>query len=189
MEEIREPEVWKDIPGYEGIYQVSSWGNVKSFDRYASSRGGFQHLHKGRMLKINYKGDYPQICLSKNNQKKTYRIHILVDKLFNEDVDFLFVVNHINSNKKDNYYKNLEKIYSRENQTHYYKEKTNKTSIYTGVSFDKTRKKNPWVASIRIEGKSLKIGNFNTEYEAFVSYSNYLKENNIRNKYAEKNTL
>lgn len=181
----REPEIWKDIPEYEGLYQISSWGNVRSLDRITKARGNCQHLHKGKNIKINFSGPYPQVCLSKENKKKSYRLHILMADIFLEKVEYDYVVNHIDLDKCNNYYKNLEKINRRENQTHYFKFNYDKTSSYTGVSFDKSRKRNPWIASLYLDGKAVKIGSFSTEFEAYNAYMAKLKEYGIENKYAE----
>lgn len=183
--ENREIEIWKPIPDYEGLYEVSSWGNIKSLDRYKPSGGGGIHLHKGIVLKINYSGDYPQICLCKDNKKKIFRIHIIVDKVYYDSVDFEYIVNHKDLNKKNNYYKNLERINNRENQSHYFKNNFNKTSKYTGVSYDKSKPKYPWVASICHNKKSVKLGNFTNEDLAYDAYIAYLKDNNLENKYAK----
>ena len=59
-------EVWKDIPGYKGLYQVSDIGNVKSVPRFVNSKGGSKRLAPGYLLKqhINTFG-YPTVSLSK----------------------------------------------------------------------------------------------------------------------------
>lgn len=184
--EIREPEVWKPVPDYEGIYEVSSWGNIRNLGGWVNSKGNSSRFNIPKNLKINLCGPYPQICLSKNNTKKTIRIHLIVDLLFLEKVEYDYVINHKDLNKHNNYYKNLERITYRENTSHYFKNNFSKTSIYTGVSYDKSKPKYPWVASFRFEGKNIKVGNFLLEQEAHQAYLNALKEYGLTNKYADK---
>lgn len=187
MDTSREPEVWKDIPGYEGEYQLSSWGNVKSMDRYRPAKAGILHFHKGKIININYAGDYPQICLSKNNKKKSYRLHrLMVLVFYKREIENMFgsyVVNHKDLNKNNNYYKNLEVISRRGNSSHYFKNSYEKTSSFIGVSYDKSKPKYPWVASAFHLGKTIKLGNFIEEIEAKKAYDSFLKSNNFKNEY------
>jgi hypothetical protein len=185
--ETREPEVWKPIPGYEGLYEVSSWGSVKSVQRFVNGRSNSLHPVAEKELKINYCGDYPQICLSKNHKKKTYRIHRVMDFVFLDGLLEDYVVNHIDGNKFNNYYKNLERVNRRENSSHFFKS-TEKTSMYTGVSYDKSKPKKPWVASIHIEGVTKKVGNLLSEKDAYDVYLSLLEEYGLINKYALLNS-
>lgn len=72
-------ETWKDIPGYEGIYQVSDMGNVKSVPRLVNSKNGSQRTAPGYLLKkcVNQFG-YPTVTLSKGNHRKTKTVHSLI---------------------------------------------------------------------------------------------------------------
>ena len=79
-------EVWKPIKGYEGLYEVSNYGRVRSLDRYvnsASSKTGYQ-LAKGRILKqcINTETGYSVIQIYKNHKKKGCNVHKLVAEHF-----------------------------------------------------------------------------------------------------------
>lgn len=185
--ETREPEVWKAVPGYEGLYEVSSWGNVRSLGRWKKARGNSLHFHPPKNIKINYCGPYPQVCLSRDNNRKSYRVHLFVGELFLEDVDFDFIVNHVDLDKTNNYYKNLEKINRRGNTSHYFLNNFQKTSKFTGVSYDKSKPKCPWVAGFHFKGKSVKVGTFLTEEEAHQAYLDALEEYGLTNKYATKN--
>ena len=95
-------EQWKAIEGFEGLYEVSNYGNVRSL--------GFDKWHKGKMLKphLDGKKNYLQICLHKD--KKLYRkqIHRLVAETFIPNNKNLPVVNHKNEIKTDNKAENLE---------------------------------------------------------------------------------
>lgn len=90
-------EMWKDIPDYEGLYQVSNLGNIKS-------------LIKNKILKpyINKKNGYSYIGLHKNKKIKVIRIHRLVAIVFMPNPNNFPVINHKNKIRTDNNIDNLE---------------------------------------------------------------------------------
>ena len=106
-------EEWKDIQGYEGFYQVSNLGNVRSVDHIvnAISRWGTPQTYtvKGKLRKgvISSVG-YPQVLLSKEGTVTTHQIHRLVAMAFLPNPCNLPEVNHKNENKRDNRACNLE---------------------------------------------------------------------------------
>lgn len=91
-------EIWKDVCGYEGLYQVSSFGNVKSVNRKK------QILLK---LKKNKEG-YCRVGLSKNKKQKWFSVHKLVAMAFLENVENFPCINHKDENKLNNQVENLE---------------------------------------------------------------------------------
>ena len=107
-EEEREKEIWKDIPGYEGLYQASNYGRIKSF--YRGKQKIRKHSFDGR--------GYPVIHLYVNRGDTTKAIHRIIAKLFVLNPDNKPCVNHKNLNKEDNYYKNLEFCTNLENMRH-----------------------------------------------------------------------
>jgi len=111
-------EVWKDISGFEGYYQISDSGRVKSLDRTVRQRNGI-NLIKGRFLKpsIN-KGGYEYLSLCKEGSQKTYVIHRLVGVEFVSNPQNKPQINHINGIKTDNRAENLEWVTNQENQQH-----------------------------------------------------------------------
>lgn len=119
-------EMWKDVPGYEGHYQVSNMGRIKSIERISIRNNGKSenakyHL-KERILNIQTQTQgYSQIVLSKNGIRKTFRLHVLVAKLFVENPFKKTYVNHIDGNKKNNKASNLEWVTAKENIAHAYK--------------------------------------------------------------------
>ena len=109
---MNENEVWKDIKDYEGLYQVSDRGNVRSVDRinHIGSR------YSGRILKPRYDKDgYLRVSLSKNGIKKIKLIHRLVLEAFVENPSNLPEVNHLDEVKDNNELSNLEWCDSRYN--------------------------------------------------------------------------
>jgi hypothetical protein len=103
-------EIWKDIPGYEGYYQVSNFGNVKSLDRLIREKGSIKiRSLKGRMLSpgANPKG-YLHVVLSREGKLLICRIHKMVATLFIPNPLNLPELNHQDENKRNNRYDNLE---------------------------------------------------------------------------------
>lgn len=97
-------EIWKDVAGWEGIYQVSSFGRI----RRLTTRGG-RPLTEPRILKEKHDGHgYPQITLSKGKSIKYKHIHRLVAESFIPNPNNLREVNHKDENKKNNRVENLE---------------------------------------------------------------------------------
>lgn len=100
-------EIWKEIEGYENLYEVSNFGNIRS----------------SKTLKLrnltNHKG-YKRITLFKQNKSKSFFVHVLVAKAFieNKDPKILTQVNHIDENKDNNHINNLEWVDPKTNCNH-----------------------------------------------------------------------
>lgn len=104
-----EKEIWKDIPDYEGLYQVSSFGRVRSLDRTVLTKNGKNLKMKGKILSAHPDAHgYPKVTLSKNNIQTTRKVHRLVAELFIPNPTGLPEVNHIDECKTNNHYLNLE---------------------------------------------------------------------------------
>lgn len=108
-------EIWKDIKGYEGIYQVSNIGRVRSFDRY--TRGLKKMFKPGCIRKPFDTTGYESVALS-NSGDKTFMVHRLVADAFIPNPKGLPCVNHIDGNKKNNVVSNLEWVTYSENTRH-----------------------------------------------------------------------
>ena len=167
-------EIWKDIPGYEGMYQVSDMGNVKSLGREVLRNDEYPIKIKEKILKPGLSSSgYLIVILCKNNLKKSITTHMLVAMAFlnhKSDGTNKICVDHINNIKTDNRVINLQIITNRENLS---KDKKNGTSKYTGVSWSKSR--NKWIAEITINGKGKHLGYFIDEYVAHLVYEKALK--------------
>lgn len=114
-------EIWKEIIGYEDYYQVSNYGNVRSVDRMVWS-GRVYYIYKGQSLKANQaKVGYYTVTLSKRCLCKMTYIHRLVATHFVQNIDNKKQVNHIDGNKLNNMYSNLEWVTNKENSIHAHK--------------------------------------------------------------------
>jgi len=98
-------EVWKDIKGYEGLYQVSNEGRIKSLAReWAAGNRNSKRCHDEMMIKqsCDDKG-YKMVCLSKDGRSITKKVHKLVALAFIENPNNLPQVNHKDENKENNF--------------------------------------------------------------------------------------
>jgi len=111
-------ETWKDIPNYEGYYQISNHGRVKSLLRTVIKITGRKQTMPEKILSLHNDGEYLSIMMYKNNIAKRYRIHKLVALCFiKPDINRLHI-NHIDGNKVNNYVGNLERCTPSENGKH-----------------------------------------------------------------------
>ena len=102
-------EIWKDYKDYEGLYQASNLGRMRSLDTYRKDRNGSVKFYKGRILKpITVGNGYLKVTLYKNNKQKPYYIHRLVAEVFIPNPENLPEVNHKDENKLNNNAENLE---------------------------------------------------------------------------------
>ena len=130
-------EIWKDIEGYEGLYQVSDQGRIKSLPRKGTS---------GKiLLPQKDKDGYCILILFKNGKHKNQKIHRLVAQAFIPNPDSLSEVNHINEDKTDNRACNLNWMSHKENAN-------------WGTKIKRTvEKKSKPVKQIRLDGEVVAI--------------------------------
>lgn len=159
-------EVWKDIKDYNGLYQVSDLGNVKSLK-----------WGKEKVLKPSIDTGYYRVILYKDRIRKTYLVHRLVYETFNGKTD-LFIDHVIEGNKFDNRLSNLQAITHRNNISKSIICK-NKSSRYIGVNWSKRDK--IWRAYINFNNKKIHLGRFDTEELAHEAYQAKLNEILCRN--------
>lgn len=150
-----EQEIWKDIEGYEGKYQVSNFGNVRSL-MYHNAKG----IKRISLLKPATDAcGYFRCALSKNNILTTYKVHRLVAQAFIPNPNNYPQINHIDGNKKNNNVENLEWCTNSMNQVHAYSHNLNQGArgkgITVGVTFPNGEYKE--YASLKFAGKDLGV--------------------------------
>ena len=157
-------EIFKDIIGHEGVYQVSNLGNVKSLN-YA--RSGKEKLLKQSLNKFN---GYLQVNLTVNKKAPTRTVHQLVAITFLNHIPFGMesVVDHIDGNRGNNKLSNLRVITHRGNVS-----RRGGSSSYPGVSWHKKNKN--WMAKILIKSDRLYLGAFKSEISAHRNYKKALE--------------
>jgi hypothetical protein len=173
-------EIWKDIVGFEGLYQISNYGNVKSCRRYVNAKFGKRVVNEKLLSLGKDKDGYFMAILCQDGIKKTVKIHRLVANAFIDKFDDKNIVNHIDSNKSNNIVSNLEWVSSLENSCHS-RLKMKTSSKYVGVCFHK--KDNKFRATATIDGKTINLGRFENEEDAYELRLNFLKDKNIQSKY------
>ena len=122
-------EIWKDIPGYEGLYQASNLGRIKSLERFKKNYSKLQKVESKIITQqLNWKG-YCVATLSKNSKTFRTNVHIFIAKTFIDNPENKKTVNHKNGIKTDNYIENLEWNTHSENHKHAFKTGLRNASI------------------------------------------------------------
>lgn len=113
----KQSEKWRDIPGYEGYYQVSSLGNVRSVDRVVNRAGGTTVQLKGKILSqaMSGKCGYPTVTLVKDGIQKSFKVHYLVATTFLRRLAHHTQIDHIDTNRHNNNVSNLRWCTNKEN--------------------------------------------------------------------------
>ena len=160
-------ETWKDIKGYDGLYEVSDLGNVRSLQNWRGL--------SFRLMIPTVQNGYLYLKLTKNGIRKKYGVHQLVAMSFlnHSPNGNTIEVDHINFIRNDNRLCNLRLLKQRENAS---KSHLKSSSQYTGVTFCKRR--NKWRSRIVINRKEVFLGEFKTELEAHLEYQK--KNKNIK---------
>ena len=136
-------EIWRPVVGYEGLYEVSNLGRVRSVDRY------YYRLHKGKVLSLSKNANgYLKVVLSCNGKCKTIKVHRIVAEAFLPNPDNLPQVNHKDEDKTNNSVDNLEWCNAKYNLSYgTRKDKVRDTNIkngyWTGLS-EKEYKRKYW---------------------------------------------
>lgn len=108
-------EIWKPIKGFEGLYEVSNQGRIKSLNRTVFDENGRIRLLKGKLLKLNDKNGYNVVNLYKNGVMKKPRVHRLVAEAFIPNPENKPEIDHINTIRNDNRVENLMWVTHKEN--------------------------------------------------------------------------
>jgi hypothetical protein len=161
-------EIWKDIPGYEGYYQASDLGRIRSLDRMMYPPHTKETLRKGKIISpsINPKG-YNIIGLYKDGKGKYTSVHRLITTTVLGKSDLH--IDHIDGNKINNRLDNLRYCTVRENNTFRNWDRSKGfSSSFVGVH--KSRTPGVWLANIYLNNKSIYLGRFKNEDEAAEAY-------------------
>jgi hypothetical protein len=157
--------VWADIAGFEGVYQISDQGELRSLDREIQNKGsGGKYLMNGQTLKPRKDADgYLVTDLWKAGKKTTVKLHRLAAQAFLPTPEAGHVVDHINGKRDDNRLENLRWV--SQSQNLYNRRLSAGASGVIGVRF-RDGKKNPWQAYITVDGRFKSLGHFPTKQQA-----------------------
>lgn len=157
-------EIWKDVVGYEGLYQVSNLGRVKSLERNITIRNKYKGVKKERALKPspNEKG-YLAVRFYINGHFPTFVVHRLVAEAFLTDFSAEKQINHINGIKNDNRVENLECVNQMENMKH-------RATVLNKKPRGVRKHNNRWKAQTTIKGKPVNFGYFETKEDAYKAF-------------------
>lgn len=170
-------EEFRAVKDYEGYYEVSDLGRVKSLERRINCPLNGSRVYPPKILKqaVNF-GGYLSVHLSKECKVKRYLTHVLeaIAFLGHDPNNTKLEVNHINIIRDCNVLSNLELTTHRTNSN---QKHLKSSSRFTGVSWDTARGK--WKAGLLAKGKHKFLGRFDIEEEARDAYDNYVKDNNL----------
>jgi len=167
-------EIWKDILGYEGLYQVSNLGNIKSIERLRIDTKGRKRIFPQKIIKplLSDRG-YCQVNLYKNSKLQTRRINRLVALSFIPNLQNKEQVNHINGIKTDNSVPNLEWTTSKENVIHSFKTGLKRGRTGTKCNFSKLSESDV----LKIRNSDLNYSQLSELFSTTISNISNIKNN------------
>lgn len=123
-------EIWKPIKGYEGLYEVSNLGRVKSLSRKVNSYlGENTRTMRERIMKQRIRNSYFIVQLKKDGIRKSYQVHRLVAEAFIPNPKNKSIVNHLDYNPRNNIVDNLEWCTQKENVNYSIQRMKHKKSV------------------------------------------------------------
>lgn len=160
-------EIWKDVIGLEGKYQVSDKGRVRSLDYEVERSKTSNFINKGKILKQSKNGGYLRVCIG---GRPRYVHHLVAESFLNHFVkSSKNVLDHINMDKLDNRLSNLRVVTNRFNCSR----DRDRRSDYVGVFWRENRK--TWYSQIQINGKIKYLGSNKNQEVVSQMYQNALK--------------
>lgn len=166
IDQVWKVEEFRPIKNYEGHYEVSDLGRIKSLN--------YNHTKIPKILSQSQNlCNYKTISFSLRNVKKTHSVHQIVSESFLNHIKcgFTFVVNHKDFDRQNNKLSNLEIVTHRENAN---RKHLKSTSKYVGVGWHKRIKK--WQSRIVVKRKIIHLGYFIDEHEAHLAYQKALSD-------------
>lgn len=158
-----EKEIWKPVKGYEGLYEISDLGNVKSLSRLSNNRFN-SYMTKEKLLKPTIEvWGYKVVRLTKNKNEQDYKVHRLVAEAFIPNPENKPQVNHIDGNKLNNCVDNLEWCTCKENINHCWN--TGNHKKYKGIEHPRSKQ----ILQYDLQG------NFIKEWDTMTEISKELK--------------
>jgi hypothetical protein len=171
MESYEVKEVWKDVPGYEGLYQASNLGKIKSIARKIEYKSWPHYrIVKEVILKNSITSNgYHQVSLRKDGKYRTIRSHQVIAMTFldHKPNGNNLIVDHIDGNKLNNNLLNLRVIHNRINISI-----GMRPNGFTGVH----ERNGKYRSMIRVNNKLLHLGTYSTAEEAKEIYNDYFKK-------------
>lgn len=171
-------EIWKNIPNYEGLYQVSNYGNIKSLTRWDVNLREFVPSEKIITPTDNGNG-YLIISLRKNRIRKNFYVHRLVAENFIENPNNKKYVNHLDYNRKNNNYLNLEWCTQKENVLYSINNMRKPKSVVTSNTGEKYITYNAKYKRFRVCVRRKDCGYYKTLKEAICVRDKFMKEGGI----------
>lgn len=157
-------EIWKDVVSYEGLYQVSNLGRVKSLERNIVTSNGKNMTRKEKILRpSNNNRGYMQVRFYVNGNFPCLKVHRLVAEAFLFEFDDGKQINHINGDKSDNRVENLECVDQMKNMEH-------RATVLNNKPRGVRKHHSKWKAQTTIKGIPHCFGYFNTKKEAYNAF-------------------
>ena len=170
-------EEWRDVPNYEGYYQASNLGRVKSLDRTITTKNGVLRFYKGKIIKGDIHNGYKRTTLKKGGVGRVLRFSQVVAMAFlgHKPNGYTLVVDHIDGDTNNNNVGNLRIVTHRANISSCFRtDRESFTSTHVGVRWSK--RDSVWYAQIRYKGEQVYLGSFKLEADASIAYKNALSK-------------
>jgi hypothetical protein len=165
---MQEKIIWKDVPGYEGYYQVNNLGQVKGLERlvpHHRPNGTIIAKIKERLLSPCIHKGYASVHLTKNCIGKVEKVHKLVALAFIENPESKKYINHINGIKNDNRLENLEWVTPKENSRHAINNNLFIPYSFIGTNNPKNKLKEEDIIYIRNNNKEYSLNELSEKYK------------------------
>ena len=161
-------EIWKDIKSYEGLYQISNTGKIKSLERYKDNHSKKQLVKEKIRKQIISKTGYYTCMLTKNGNLKLFKVHRIVAEAFIPNPNNYPIINHIDGNKLNNNVDNLEWCSYSHNEKEAYKLGLIKNNTYGLKKYTDSLKKK--IKQYDLKGNFLKEWNSVSEIKKELNY-------------------